>query len=116
MLLRPVAFLGSSQGDLKQFPKEVTQAFGVALREAQNGGTHGIVKALRGFKGYLVFQASDSFKGDAYRLVYTNHPEAVYVIHAFKKKSTQGIATPQADKDLITQRLKALDRLRKDLQ
>jgi phage-related protein len=115
VLLRPVAFLGSSQSDLRQFPKEVTQAFGIALREAQGGGTHQIVKALKGFKGYLVFHASDSFKGDAYRLIYTAYPEAIYVIHAFKKKSTQGIATPQAEKDLIAQRLKALDQLRKGL-
>lgn len=75
-----------------------------------------MVKVLKGFKGYLVYQASDSFMGDAFRLVYTAYPEAIYVVHAFKKKSTQGIATPRADKDLITQRLKSLDRLRKERQ
>jgi len=32
--------------------------------------------------------------------------DAVYVLHAFKKKSKQGIKTPQGDIDLIKQRLK----------
>jgi phage-related protein len=86
----------------------------VALSEAQQGGTHGTAKLLQGYKGHRVYQASDEFEGDAYRLFYTPQPEAVYVIHAFKKKSTRGIAIPKPDKDLIEQRLKVLDRLRKD--
>jgi len=32
--------------------------------------------------------------------------EAVYVLHAFQKKSTKGIATSQADRELIARRLK----------
>lgn len=32
--------------------------------------------------------------------------EAVYVLHAFKKKSKRGIATPKSDIDLIKRRLK----------
>ncbi|MCC6792558.1 MAG: type II toxin-antitoxin system RelE/ParE family toxin [Thermomicrobiales bacterium] len=40
--------------------------------------------------------------GDAYRAVYTvRFADAVYVLHAFQKKSTRGIATPQRDIDLI---------------
>jgi phage-related protein len=31
--------------------------------------------------------------------------EAVYVLHAFKKKSKKGIATPKRDIDLIKRRL-----------
>jgi phage-related protein len=39
--------------------------------------------------------------------VYTvRFEEAVYVLHAFQKKSTRGIATSQADKNLIARRLK----------
>jgi phage-related protein len=32
--------------------------------------------------------------------------KAVYVLHAFQKKSKHGIATPKAEQDLIDQRLK----------
>jgi phage-related protein len=32
--------------------------------------------------------------------------ERVFVLHAFQKKSKRGIATPQADIDLIKRRLK----------
>ena len=49
----------------------------------------------------------DDFDGDTYRAVYTVRFEsAVYVLHAFKKKSKQGIKTPQGDIELIKQRLK----------
>ena len=45
--------------------------------------------------------------GDTYRAVYTVRLEsAVYVLHAFKKKSKQGSKTPQSDIDLIKRRLK----------
>jgi phage-related protein len=108
MSLRPLVFVGSSQNDLRQFPSEVTKVFGVALFEAQLGSTHGIVKLLQGFPGHLVYQASESFQGDAYRVVYTIKTGTVYVLHAFKKKSTRGRATLRPDKDLILHRLKAI--------
>jgi phage-related protein len=95
---------------MREFPSEVRKVFGVALFEAQLGGTHGIVKLVQGFPGHRVYQASESFDGDAYRLVYTIKAETIYVLHAFKKKSTKGRATPQPDKDLISRRLKAIDR------
>ena len=49
----------------------------------------------------------DNHDGDTYRAVYAVRFEtAVYVLHAFKKKSTQGIKTPQSDIALIRRRLK----------
>jgi phage-related protein len=48
-----------------------------------------------------------TYDGDAYRAVYAvRFASAVYVVHAFKKKSKTGIKTPQADIDLIKARLK----------
>lgn len=42
---------------------------------------------------------------DTYRAVYAvKIREKIYVLHAFQKKSKQGIKTPQADVDLIKQR------------
>ena len=49
----------------------------------------------------------DDFDGDTFRAVYTVRFEsAVYVLHSFKKKSKQGIKTPQSDIELIKRRLK----------
>lgn len=44
--------------------------------------------------------------GDTWRAVYTvRFRDALYVLHAFQKKSKTGIATPRKDIDLIRQRL-----------
>ena len=49
-------------------------------------------------------------QGDAYRAVYTvRYAGVVYVVHCFQKKSTQGIATPKPDVELIKSRLKAIE-------
>jgi phage-related protein len=49
----------------------------------------------------------EDFDGDTYRAVYTvRFREAVYVLHAFKKKSKRGIQTPKQDLELIKSRLK----------
>lgn len=46
--------------------------------------------------------------GDTYRTVYTvSFREAVYVLHAFKKKSKTGRSTPKYEMDLVRRRLKA---------
>ncbi len=50
----------------------------------------------------------EDFDGDTFRAAYTvSFPEAVYVLHVFKKKSSSGIGTPRPDKDLIKARLAA---------
>ena len=46
-------------------------------------------------------------RGDTFRSVYTvRFADHVFVLHAFQKKSKRGIATPKADIELITRRLK----------
>ena len=52
----------------------------------------------------------EDFDGDTYRAVYTViFAEAVYVLHAFKKKSKRGSATPREDINLIRLRLRAAE-------
>ncbi len=47
---------------------------------------------------------------DTFRAVYTvKFATAIYVLHAFQKKSKSGIKTPVVDLDLIRQRLKAAE-------
>jgi phage-related protein len=77
---------------------------------AQVGQTHPDAKPLKGFGSAGVLEVVEDFQGDAYRAVYTvRYAEAVYVVHCFQKKSTQGIATPKPDVELIKSRLKAIE-------
>ena len=49
------------------------------------------------------------YRGNAFRVVYAVQLEdAVWVIHAFQKKSTQGIKTPKHEIDLVRSRLKLI--------
>lgn len=51
------------------------------------------------------------FDKGTYRAVYTvRFAEAVYVLHAFQKKSKRSIATPKSELDLVRQRLKMAER------
>ncbi|MEG4857220.1 type II toxin-antitoxin system RelE/ParE family toxin [Microcoleus sp. K1-B6] len=106
-LLKPVEWIGSSRDDLRDFPEDVQQIMGFALYRAQLGKKHPDAKPLKGFKGAGVLEIVENFDGDTYRAVYTVKFEGiVYVLHAFQKKSNQGIATPKQDIDLIESRLK----------
>jgi len=45
---------------------------------------------------------------DTYRAVYTTQfAGRIYVLHAFQKKSTKGVATPQKEIEMIKKRLTA---------
>lgn len=104
----PVEWVGSSRRDLKVFPRGVQRDIGQALFAAQCGDEYPSVKALKGFGGRTVLEIVAPFRSDAYRAVYTvRFAGVVYVLHAFQKKSTKGIATPQRDIELIHRRLAA---------
>ncbi len=61
---------------------------GEALNRAQAGGKHPVAKPLKGFGGAGVLEVVEQVEGDSYRAVYTvTLPDAVYVLHAFQKKS-----------------------------
>ena len=54
----------------------------------------------------------DRHDTNTYRAVYTTQFDGrIYVLHAFQKKSTKGIATPQKDIELIHRRLMNAGRL-----
>ena len=104
---KPVHWVGSSKEDLRKFPDEVRWRVGGALWDAQLARKAPYVKPLRGFGGASVLEIVDDFDGNTFRAVYTvRFAGAVYVLHAFQKKSKHGIATPKAELDLIEQRLK----------
>jgi len=104
---KPVRWISSTKEDLSSFPKEVRWRVGGALWQAQIGRKAPYAKPLKGFGDAGVLEILDDFDGDTFRAVYTvRFAKAVYVLHAFQKKSKRGIATPKAELDLINQRLK----------
>ena len=80
---------------------------GNALGIAQFGAVAPSAKPWKGLGGG-VMEIVESHDGNAYRAVHTvRFDEAVYVLHAFQKKSPSGIRTAQRDVELVAARLKA---------
>lgn len=105
--MREVVWIGTSREDLRTFPDDVQDEIGFALYWAQIGTKHPRAKPLRGFGGAGVLEIVAEERGDTYRAVYTvTLPDAVYVLHAFQKKATQGIATTRREIELVRERLK----------
>jgi phage-related protein len=103
---RLVHWIGSAKRDYLAFPDPVKSEMGYALGLAQLGGKHPKAKPWKG-EGAGVFELVESFDGNAYRAVYAvRFEEAIYVLHAFQKKSPSGIRTATRDIDLVRARMK----------
>jgi phage-related protein len=108
---RPLVWIGRSKKDFGRFPDEVQESLTIALELAREGAreirgakplSHGLLK------GFGVVELIEDFDGDTYRAVYTTKIGAVLaVLHAFKKKSKSGIATPRHEIELIRDRYRA---------
>lgn len=106
----PVHWIASSYKDFREFPEAVQDAMGYALYQAQIGEKHASAKPLKGFGGAGVLEIVSAHIGDTFRTVYTvKFTHAVYVLHAFQKKSKSGSKTPSEDLELIRRRLKAAE-------
>ena len=115
--LKPVRWVGSSRRDLRSFPATVRRHIGQALYAAQCGEEYPTVKALQGFGGRTVLEIVASDAGSTYRAVYTvRFVDAIYVLHAFPKKSKEGITTPRKEMDLVRRRLAAAERDHRERQ
>jgi phage-related protein len=103
--MKDLLFVGDSHRILSGFPDPVQRHVGFALYQAQMGNKHPDAKPLKNFPGGIMEVVSDH-RGDTFRTVYTVRLEhAVYVLHAFQKKSKHGIATPRSEIELVKQRL-----------
>jgi phage-related protein len=111
ILLRSLVWMGDSLDNLREFPPEVRTAVGYALQLVQAGETPMSAKPFKGVASG-VYEIVKRYDTDTYRAVYAvKIGERIYILHAFQKKSKQGIKTPQSDVDLIKQRYKdAIDR------
>jgi phage-related protein len=103
---RPIVWIASSKDDLSALPREVKASFGSRLYELQQGKTPLDMKPLPQF-GTGVYELRESFDRNAYRVMYVvNLKKALYVLHAFMKKSKSGIGLPKPDAELIAVRLR----------
>jgi len=107
---KPLHWMGSALRETKQFPSAVQRSIGYALGAAQYGGKHPSAKPWRG-EGPGVMEVVRDYDGDTYRAIYTvRFARAVYVLHAFQKKSPHGIETRQSDIALVRARLRIAHR------
>jgi phage-related protein len=114
--MKLLIFVADSRRELLEFPKAVQQQIGFALYQAQMGAKHIDAKPLKGIAAGVLEVVSDH-RGSTFRTVYTVKLErAVYVLHAFQKKSKHGIATPKSVIDLIKQRLQRALEIDRELE
>ena len=107
---KPLYWVGSSKRDLLAFPEPVKDHIGTALSVAQFGGKHPSAKPWKG-QGPGVLEVIEDYDRATYRAVYTVRFEgAVYVLHAFQKKSPRGIRTSRPDVELVSERLRMAQR------
>jgi phage-related protein len=105
---RPVSWINAALKDFQKFPEGAKSVLLGALTIAAEGGKADIAKPLHGL-GAGVLEVALAYRGDAFRVVYAVQlADEVWVIHAFQKKSKQGIKTPKNEIDLVKDRLKRL--------
>jgi phage-related protein len=106
LLGRPLVWVGTSKDDISAMPSPVKVSFGYRLRRIQQGLPTADTKSLPQFGGG-VYELREAYDKNAYRIMYVVAlKKAVYVLHAFVKKSKSGIGLPKTDANLIRARLK----------
>jgi phage-related protein len=102
---KPLHWVGSAKKDLLGFPAQVMDDVGFALGVVQYGGHPPSAKPWKGL-GPGVLEIVENDGSGTYRAVYTvRFRKAVYVLHAFQKKSPSGIRTVRTDVKLVATRL-----------
>jgi phage-related protein len=105
---RPISWIKAALKEFEAFPEGARSMCLAALTIAAEGAKSDIAKPMHGL-GSGVFEIALPFRSDAFRVVYAVQlAEEVWVVHAFQKKSTQGIKTPKHEIDLLKDRLKRL--------
>jgi phage-related protein len=106
--MKPLSFLGSSLDDLRAFPDGPRREAGYQLDRLQRGLEPDDWKPLSRV-GPGVREVRIRNQAGAFRVIYAARGEAIYVLHAFQKKTQ---ATPGRDLDLAEARFRELMRSR----
>jgi phage-related protein len=102
--MKPLNFVGSSLDDLRSFPDEARRAAGFELRAVQRGLEPSDWKPMQNI-GKGVTEIRIHVLGE-WRVVYVaKFRDAVYVLHAFQKKSRK---TSQLDIDMASRRYRQI--------
>jgi len=107
---RPISWIKAAFREFESFPEEAKSRCLAALTIAAEGGKADVAKPMLGL-GSGVFEIALPHRGDAFRVVYAvqlAEAEDIWVVHAFQKKSTQGVRTPHHEIELVRDRLKRL--------
>ncbi|WP_433692973.1 type II toxin-antitoxin system RelE/ParE family toxin [Herbaspirillum seropedicae] len=104
--MKPLRFLGSSLGDLRDMPDDVRRALGGELARVQFGLEPSDFKSMPTVgAGVYEIRYRDKASG-AFRVMYVaKFAEAIYVLHAFQKKTQK---TEKADIDLAARRYRMI--------
>jgi phage-related protein len=110
MTVKPIRFLGDSLRRLREFPREAKHDAGYQLDQVQRGKQPADFKPMPSIgKGVEEIRVWDD--SGAYRMIYTARlVDAVYVLHAFQKKTQ---ATAKQDLDLARERFAQLMKARR---
>ena len=105
--MRPVRFLGDSLQCLREFPEDARNDAGYQLDKVQRGEQPNDFKTMATIgKGVEEIRVTDDT--GAYRVIYVaRRAEAVYVLHAFQKKTQ---ATSRRDIETAKRRFAQLSR------
>ena len=103
--MKPIAFLGHSLDDLREFPSSARSEAGYQLDRVQHGLEPEDFKPMASIgKGVWEIRISD--EAGQFRIIYVaKFKDAVFVLHCFQKKSQK---TPLKDLDLASKRLREL--------
>ncbi|HYD07640.1 MAG TPA: type II toxin-antitoxin system RelE/ParE family toxin [Reyranella sp.] len=103
--MKPIVFLGDSRERIRDFPERVRRQAGMELRQVQFGLAPSDWKPMTSVgPGVREIRIRDA-KG-AFRVMYVaTLAEAIYVLHAFQKKTR---ATSRRDLELVALRLALL--------
>ncbi len=102
--MKPVVWLGDSRARLREFPRDAMRVAGHELELVQAGREPANLRPMPTV-GLGVNELRVRVR-DAFRVVYVaRYPEAVYVLHAFQKKSHK---TARLDIELAKRRFRAM--------
>jgi phage-related protein len=103
--MKPLEFLGSSLKDLREMPATARHALGVELLTVQHGGEPGDFKPMPDV-GAGTFEIRYRDLSGTFRVMYVaKFSEAVYVLHAFQKKTQK---TEKSDIELAAKRYRMI--------
>ena len=105
---RDISWLKAALRAFQAFPLVAQQRAARGLTQIAEGDTPEIAKPMTGL-GAGVWELAIKERAGAFRVIYALQlDDDIWVVHAFQKKSTSGIATPKHEIDVVKEKIKRL--------